>query len=195
MIVIGHSLISDEIITEHFACQLAACGGACCIEGELGAPLEENELPVLEAIVPKISDLLTSAGRRAIEEQGPYLRDTHGLHTPLIDGGPCAYYFREGGIAYCAIEKAWEQGRSGFRKPISCALYPIRITYTPRGGTLLNYERWNICAPACVHGKAQKIKVYEFLKEPLIRRFGKAFYEELDAVARDLERREGSSGE
>ena len=183
MIQLEDKLISGDLASEMFACDLSRCKGACCVEGDLGAPLEEDELAVLAEIYPKVKPFLREEGIRAIEEQGTSLRDfTDGYSTPLVQGRECAYaIFDEKGVALCGIEAAYEAGEVGFRKPISCHLYPIRITQT-RKFEALNYDRWHICSPACSRGQAEGIKVYEFLREALIRKYGEEFYENLAAL-------------
>ncbi|GAB4404072.1 MAG: DUF3109 family protein [Bacteroidia bacterium] len=188
----GH-LVSTEVVEEMFACDLARCKGACCVEGDLGAPLEAAELPVLEAIYPQVKPFLRREGIRAIEQQGTSVRDFTGGHsTPLVEGRECAYVlFDERGTAMCGIEKAHEAGAVDFRKPISCHLYPIRTLPLRGGNEALNYERWDICAAACVRGASSGIRVYAFLKEALIRRYGAAFYEQLDTLAQAYLRETG----
>ncbi|HMO41352.1 MAG TPA: DUF3109 family protein [Saprospiraceae bacterium] len=190
MLIIEDILISDDLIQEAFVCNLKACKGACCQEGDYGAPLEEAEMTVLQQIYADVAPFLTPAGRAAIEAQGVYTwfdgPDDYG--TPLIDGGPCAYMTRDAlGIAQCGIELAWRAGATDFRKPISCHLYPVRIT--PRGDQqmeIINYERWDICSAACTLGAELQMPVYQFVREALIRKYGEAFYEALHATAQHL---------
>lgn len=176
MIAINDVLIADAVVEEHFVCNLNACKGNCCIEGDAGAPLEETELKILEDIYPKVEPFLTNEGKQAIEEEGKYITYKKGVpRTPLINGGACAYVIFENGIAKCGIEKAYEEKAVDFQKPISCHLYPIRIKQH-KGYEAVNYERWDICNPACSNGKKLKVRVYEFLKGPLTRKYGKEFY-------------------
>ena len=190
MIIIDDVLISLDVVEEHFVCQLDACKGACCYEGDFGAPLEKEELEILENIYPQIAPFLTEAGRKAIAEQGVYTffkeDDTEG--TTLLENGACAYMtYDELGIARCGMEAAFLAGKTKFKKPISCHLYPIRIHAAPEQHfEALNYDRWSICAAACQNGKALKIPVYQFVKDALIRKYGEAFYNQLDAAARHL---------
>lgn len=188
MIIISDKIISDDIVHQKFACDLNACKGACCVEGDYGAPLELAELPILDKIFDKVKPFLTEKGIKAIEKQGKYVQIDHAdkYATTLIDNQPCAYYYQDAGIAYCGIEKAWMEDIIDFRKPISCQLYPIRVEKAPNGMEILNYDRWDICGSACANGKKQDIRVYEFLKAPLIRKYGPEFYDELDAAAGHL---------
>lgn len=184
MIQIEDKLISEDIFSEEFVCNLSKCKGACCIEGDAGAPLEASELDILEEIFPKIKPYLRPEGVEAIEKQGTSVEDFEGdLVTPLIDNRDCAYViFDEKGITKCGIEKAYEEGVIDWQKPISCHLYPIRVTeYTTF--TAFNYHEWPICSDACELGKELKVPVYKFLKNPLIRKYGEDFYETLSAVA------------
>jgi hypothetical protein len=179
MIAIGDILISDAIGEEQFVCDLAACKGACCIEGDMGAPLEEAEAQFLESHVQIILPHLRRAGIEAIKRQGPYTRNDQDIpRTPLIETGACAYVRFENGVALCAIEKAYEAGTIEFRKPISCHLYPIRIKHLPTCEAL-NFDRWNICQAACRLGRNLRIPVYEFVKDGLIRKYGEEFYRKL----------------
>lgn len=181
MIEVGGHLVSDELIKENFICNLTKCKGACCVEGDSGAPLEKDELSILDEIYPKIKHLMTEKGIAAIEEQGTHVKDFEGDYTTTcVDGNKeCAYVTWENGITKCAIEKAYEQGIVDWKKPISCHLYPIRLTKYPEFD-MLNYDRWSICSPACTFGNEHKVKVYQFLKEPLIRKYGEEWYQELE---------------
>ncbi|MEZ4830149.1 MAG: DUF3109 family protein [Bacteroidia bacterium] len=184
MIQIEDKLISGAVMDELFACDLARCKGACCVEGDLGAPLEDEELAILNDIYEQVKPFLREEGKQAIEEQGTFVKDfTGGFSTPLVDDRECAYVtFSETGIALCGIEKAYGEGKVDFRKPISCHLYPIRISKS-RFYEVLNYDRWDICAAACVRGKNEGIRVFEFVKDALIRKYGQAFYDALKAVS------------
>lgn len=181
MIIIDDTLISDEIYTESFVCDLSACSGGCCVHGDAGAPLDKTEIKILADIFSAVKPYMRAEGIQAIEEGGTHLEDSAGDYTtPLVNGQECVYvYFDENNIAKCAIEKAWEEGKVEFKKPISCHLYPIRITkYSTYDA--LNYHRWPICNCARVKGKSLKVKIYQFLKEPLIRKYGASWYEQLD---------------
>ena len=188
MIIIQDKIVSEEIVEEQFLCNLTACKGACCWEGDAGAPLEDSELSALEDIYEEVRPFLSPAGQQAIEEQGLYILDKEDnqWRTPLVNNGPCAYMtLDKTGKASCGIEQAQQAGHINFRKPISCHLYPIRITYHRRTGLdVLNYDRWDICAAACAKGKEEQLPVYRFLKEALIRKYREDFYEELDQFAR-----------
>jgi len=185
MIILGNCLLSDDIYEERFVCDLSVCKGGCCVEGDAGAPLEEEELTVLEEIAGRVAPFMTAEGIQAVDAQGYWVKDEDGdLTTPLVDGKQCAYvYYDKMGIAFCAIERAWEEGLVDFRKPVSCHLYPIRITKHP-GYDALNYHRWPVCDPARRKGRVQKVRVYRFLKEALIRKYGSEWYEELEAYVR-----------
>jgi len=180
MIKVGEVLVSDDVKDVEFVCHLEKCKSACCFEGELGAPLEEDELPVMHKIQKAVAPYLTEEGRRAIAKQGPYILDEDGDYsTPTIGGKECAYaHYDEKGILKCGIEQAYLDGKIKFRKPISCHLYPIRIT-KKKDFEAVNYHKWNICSDACKLGKALGIPIYKFLKDPLIRKYGKAWYNDL----------------
>jgi hypothetical protein len=184
MIAIGNTLISDEVITERFVCNIEACQAACCIEGDLGAPLEAGEIAILENIYPKIAPFLSEVGRIEIEKQGKWVVDFEEEYsTPTIEGRECAYaIYDSNGILNCGIEKAYEAGKIEFRKPISCHLYPIRVKKHAEF-TAVNYHRWNICQPACVLGIKLGVPVFRFLKDALIAKFGQDWYAELEIVA------------
>ncbi len=184
MLAIGKTLISDDVVAESFICDIEACKAACCVEGDAGAPLTEEETLILKSEMEKISPFLLPEGRAEIQKQGAWVIDADGEKcTPTLGGRECVYAIKsEKGILGCGIEKAWEAGQSSIRKPVSCHLYPIRIKEY-QDFTAVNYHRWNICSPACVLGKKQGVRVYQFLKEALVRRFGEAWYEELCALA------------
>ncbi len=181
MIEIQHTLVHEDVITENFVCHLDKCKGACCVEGDSGAPLEKTELKVLEEIYQEVKPYMTLKGIETVESAGTWVRDFEGDYTtPCVDTNKeCAYVIWENGITKCAIEKAYLEGRIQWKKPISCHLYPIRITEYPEFD-VLNYDRWNICHPACGFGDKLKIPVYAFLKEPLIRKYGEEWYDELE---------------
>jgi hypothetical protein len=188
MMRIGNILVSDDIANEEFVCNLEKCKGACCVEGELGAPLEEQELEILKSIFQKVKPFLTDEGISAIEEQGLFILDEDGDYsTPTIGGRECAYaVYDERGVLQCGIERAYQAGAISWRKPVSCHLYPIRILKR-RNLEALNYHRWEICSPACELGKQLKVPVYRFLKDALIRKYGESWYAEL---VRQIETRE-----
>ncbi len=183
MIKIGEVLVSDDIAEKEFVCNLEKCKGACCVEGDFGAPLEDDELQVLSEIYPQVKPYLSAAGIQSIEQQGTHVLDDDGdFSTPTIGGRECAYsIYDEKGILKCGIEQAYYDGKIGWKKPISCHLYPIRITKKKKFEAV-NYHKWNICSPACALGKELQVPLYKFLKEPLIRKYGQAWYDELVAV-------------
>lgn len=184
MLIHGNTIISDDVIQEQFVCNLAKCKGACCVAGDSGAPLAIHELPILQEIYEKVKPYMEAKGIAAVEEQGVYVKDFEDDYTtPCVDGNKeCAYVTFENGITYCAIEKAYNDGKIDFKKPISCHLYPIRISKYDEFEAL-NYDRWSICSDACTFGKSLKVSVYQFLKEPLIRKYGQTWYEELEVLA------------
>lgn len=186
MYIIRDVLVSDEVLDKKFRCDLQSCKGACCWEGDYGAPLAEEELPVLERIYAAVRPFLTPAGQAVLDQAGAweYLDDLEEYATPLIDGGPCAYIAYDAlGIAQCGIEQAWKEGIVDFQKPVSCHLYPIRARKEPAGFEVLNYEHWSICSAACAAGAKENVPVYQFVKDALIRKYGADFYAELDAAA------------
>lgn len=187
LIEIGDILVSEEVVTEFFACDYAKCRGCCCIIGEAGAPLKEEELEQLEAAYPVYSPLMRSEGRRTIEEIGFFEVDRDGdLVTPVVPGSEeCAYcHFDEAGNCFCAIERQFCRGLLRWRKPVSCSLYPIRVVELGGGRKGLNLHRWAICADAYEKGRREGIRVYEFLRGPLTETFGEEFYSALSAAAK-----------
>ena len=192
MIQIDDKLISEDLFSEEFVCNLAKCKGICCVEGDAGAPLDEDETKILDEIYPKIKSYLRPEGIQAIEEQGTYTLDFEGdLVTPLVNNAECAYViFDEKGYTKCAIEKAYEDGVIDWQKPISCHLYPIRITEYSNFSAI-NYHEWDICSDACTLGKELGVKVYQFLKKPLIRKYGEEFYQTLSEAAEEWEKEFG----
>ncbi len=188
MLIIDSHVISPEIFQEEFVCNLDACKGACCWEGDSGAPLELEEIELLEMIYDKIQPFLTKEGVAAIEEQGVayYVPEEKGYGATLIDNAACAYLiYEDNGIAKCGIEKAYEAGAINFPKPISCHLYPIRVEQLNNSSfKKMEYDRWEICSAACENGKKLKVPVYQFLKGPLIRKYGADFYERMEDMAK-----------
>ena len=186
MYIIQDVIVSDAVTEEQFACNLNACKGACCWEGDFGAPLEEEELAVLEAVYEKVAENMTPQGRAAVADQGFWTTNpaTEGYDTTLVDGGACAYMAKtEGGMAYCAIEKTYNEGKIDWKKPISCHLYPIRVNSKPEANfEALNYDVWDICSAACTKGERERIRVFEFAKAALVRKYGEAWYAELAAA-------------
>jgi hypothetical protein len=185
MFQLGKTIVSEDIIEKDFVCNLSACKGACCVEGDAGAPLEEDEAKILSEIYPKVKPFLREEGIKAIEKQGTYITTEEGeLETPLIDGAECAYvFFDQKGTALCAIEEAYNKGIVNWKKPISCHLYPIRVKEYSEFSAI-NYNKWHICDDACTLGKELQVPVYKFVKEALIRKFGEDWYMELEKVAK-----------
>lgn len=187
MFQIGKTIVSEEIIEKDFLCNLSACKGACCIDGDAGAPLDAEEAEILKSIYPKVKPFLRKEGIKAIEEQGVFITTEEGfLETPLINGADCAYViFDKKKVALCAIEEAYNQGEISWKKPVSCHLYPIRIQEYSEFSAV-NYNKWDICDDACALGKELQVPVYKFVKEALIRKFGADWYTELEKVANKL---------
>ncbi|MCK7589258.1 DUF3109 family protein [Subsaxibacter sp. CAU 1640] len=184
MFQLGKTIISEDIIKKDFVCNLSACKGACCVDGDAGAPLELEETKILEAIYPKVKPFLRKEGIAAIEAQGTFTTNDWGEHeTTLIDGADCAYViFDKKGTALCGIEEAYNQGAVDWKKPVSCHLYPIRVKdYTEFSA--VNYHKWEICDDACTLGIELQVPVYKFVKQALIRKFGEDWYMELEKVA------------
>ncbi len=186
MIQIDDTLISFDLIERSFLCDISQCKGACCIEGDAGAPLEQNELPILRKILPAVWDDLSPKAQEVINRQGvAYIDETGDTVTSIVNEKDCVFtYYGADGICKCAIEKAYREGRIDFYKPISCHLYPVRIKRY-KTFTAVNYDRWSICKVAEVLGKKEKLPVYKFLKEPLIRQFGEDWYAQLDLTAQE----------
>ncbi len=185
MFQLGKTIVSEDIFNKDFVCNLAHCKGACCVDGDAGAPLEKNELKILEEIYPIVKPYLRKEGIDAIESQGIYTTNEFGEHeTPLINGTDCAFViFDKNKIALCAIEEAYNQGEITFKKPVSCHLYPVRIQkYTEFSA--VNYHNWHICDDACSLGKELQVPVYKFVKQALIRKFSESWYTELEEVAK-----------
>ena len=185
MIPIQNTLVSDDLISEEFICNISKCKGECCVAGEAGAPLEKDEVSFLEKNYSKIKPFLDRKGNKAIENQGVYVKGLDGdLETPLVDGNECAYtVFSSSGIASCGIEKAHDAGVIDFQKPISCHLYPVRVQNYEKM-IAVNYHSWSICTDGCSLGESLKIPVYIFVKKALIRKFGEQWYFELTKHAK-----------
>ncbi|WP_406685109.1 DUF3109 family protein [Seonamhaeicola sp. MEBiC1930] len=187
MFQLGKTIISDDILKKDFVCNLSACKGACCVDGDAGAPLDKEEAHILEAIYPRVKPFLREEGIAAIEAQGTYITtEENELETPLINNADCAYViFDEHDVALCAIEEAYNQGEISWKKPVSCHLYPIRVRdYTEFSA--VNYHKWQICDYACELGEELGVPVYKFVKEALIRKFGEDWYMELEKVAKTI---------
>ncbi len=187
MIAIDNVLVSDLVAEARFVCDLTRCKGGCCEDGDAGAPLSTEELDILNEVYETVKPYMTQEGIRTVERRGRYLYDREfGWVTPTIEGKMCVYGYRdENNVIKCGIEQAYRDGKINFKKPISCHLYPLTV----QAGTKGDYDRMNyepravLCSPACSLGKKLKVPVYEFLKEPIIRKYGEEFYEALDAVA------------
>ena len=188
LVEIGDILVSEEVILEYFACDYEACKGACCIVGDSGAPLKEEELEPLEANYASFSPLMRAEGRAAVEAKGFFEIDREGdIVTPLVSGSEeCAYCHFENGSCFCAIERQFDKGLSSFKKPVSCSLYPVRVVDLGGGRLGLNLHRWDICRAAYEKGRREGIRVYQFLRGPLTDDFGEEFYSALSAAARML---------
>lgn len=190
MILIDNILIHEDVLKEEFVCNLDKCKGACCWEGDFGAPLEENEIQKIQEVLEMVLEELPFENRKTISQKGLAVRykglDQKG--TPLMGDGACAFLIREGSQAgKCAFEKIWEEGKTDFKKPISCHLYPIRISKsTATDMEFVNYDRWSICTAACTLGKKLSVPLFEFCAEALQRKYGDEFLEKLRAVKNEL---------
>ncbi|MFD0964525.1 DUF3109 family protein [Pseudofulvibacter geojedonensis] len=190
MFQIGKTIVSEDIIEKDFVCNLSACKGECCVAGEAGAPLDKDEVEILNDIYDKVKPYLRPEGIKAIEEQGTSIKTPQGdLETTLVNGAECAYViFDEKETALCGIEAAYNDGKVDWKKPISCHLYPVRVqNYSSFAA--VNYHRWPICDDACSLGKELQVPVYKFLKESLTRKFGKEWYDELNLIAQNHPRK------
>ena len=185
MLQIGNTLISLDLIEKHFVCNLTRCKGACCVHGDSGAPLEEDELQLLEEAYPQVRPYLRDVSIKTIEEKGKWQIDSDGDKvTTLVDNKECAFVIFEKGIATCAIEKAYNEGKINFRKPVSCHLYPVRLTKYSNY-VAVNYHIWEICKPAVKSGTKSGVPLFVFLKDALVRKFGEEWYSELELSARE----------
>ena len=187
MIQIGSTLVSDELLTEAFVCDLNACKGACCVEGEYGAPLTRDEANELAALQGQIAPYLSEEGRATIADQGAWVTGEDGdLETPLMPTGHCAYVIEDADKKLtCSLESVHQEGVLSFKKPVSCHLYPVRVQQYS-SFEAINYHRWDICGAACALGSSLKVKVYVFVKEALVRKFGKEWYAALEKAAAEL---------
>jgi len=187
---IDNKLVSSEIFEKKFVCDLNACKGECCVAGDAGAPLEKTEIKEIEKILPIVQKYMLPKGIAQVEKDGVSVLDyDEDYVTPLMDGtGACAFvFFDKNEIAKCAIEAAFLAGEVTFQKPISCHLYPIRVTKLKKHDAL-NYNQWSVCAPACTCGESLDVPVYKFLQKPLIRRYGTEFYQQLTIAATEFEK-------
>lgn len=185
MIEVGNTIVSREVFQTEFVCNISACKGECCVSGDAGAPLTDQEHNLLASVYPKIMPFMRSEGIEAVAQQGTSVYDStdQEYETPLVDNAECAYVvFGEDGSAQCAIEKAYTRGEIDWVKPISCHLYPIRIK-AYKNFDAINYDHWDICDDACTLGQSLGVPVYRFLKEPLIRKYGEEWYMDLVKTA------------
>lgn len=189
MFQLGKTIVSEEIIEKDFVCNLSACKGACCIDGEAGAPLEKEEIAILAAIYPKVKPFLRKEGIAVIEKEGTSITNEFGeLETPLINNADCAYViFDEKKTALCGIEEAYNSGEIGWKKPVSCHLYPIRVK-DYKEFSAVNYHRWEICDDACSLGAELQVPVYKFVKQALVRKFGQHWYDKLEQIAENYKK-------
>jgi hypothetical protein len=187
MFQIGKTIVSEDIIEKDFMCNLSACKGACCVDGDAGAPLTVEEADILEDIYAKVKPYLRPEGIAAIEAQGTSTIISGELETPLINNADCAYViFDDNEKALCGIEEAYNQGDVTWKKPVSCHLYPIRVKDYSKFSAV-NYDKWEICDDACSLGKELQTPIYKFVKEALIRKFGKEWYADLEIIADKLQ--------
>ena len=186
MFQIEDTLVSLDLIEYFFHCDLSNCKGNCCIEGEAGAPLEKEEVAILQRILPAVWNDLSPEAQQVIAKQGVGYMDVSGeMVTSLVNGADCVFtYYDSNGICRCAIEKAFHEKRIDFLKPISCHLYPVRVTQY-NAYRAVNYNRWRVCRSAEILGEKTKSPIYRFLREPLIRKFGEKWYDMLDLCARE----------
>lgn len=189
LLEIQDKVVSIDLFEKKFVCDLTACKGACCIEGDSGAPLTFEEVSIMEDDLEKIKPFMRPEGIEAVEETGVFYMDWDNEPvSTLVNDKECAFVtFDDKGTALCAIEQAHKAGVTEFKKPISCHLYPIRVKKY-NDFTALNYNEWNICKPACACGDKLDVKVYKFLKEPIVRAFGEEFFTELETVDKEIEK-------
>ena len=186
---VGGVLLSSDILTECFSCDYEKCKGICCVEGDAGAPVTMDEIGSIETALDSVWNDLSAGAQSVIDQQGVAYTDRDGdLVTSIVGGKDCVFTCYDGDGCLCALERAYRQGKTAFCKPISCALYPIREKRFRDGTVALNYHRWKVCSDAVAKGRAENLRVYQFLREPLVRRFGEEWYDELCSVAHELER-------
>ena len=192
MLEIGRTIVSLDVLEKHFLCNVARCKGACCVEGDSGAPVTSEEVNAIRESYPEIAPYITKDHRAEIQKQGFAVTDLDGdLVTPLVNNQQCAYSYEEDGVLKCGIEKAFLEEKINFRKPVSCHLFPIRITEYKRFDAV-NYQQIDICKPGRICGKSLQLPLYVFLKEPLIRKYGEDWYEQLDYAAKNFPGRKDS---
>lgn len=187
MFIVEGKIVSSDLFSRKFVCNLSKCKGACCWEGDYGAPVTQDEIKNIEQILDKIMPLLNSESANVVERNGvaPWSKLYKGNVTPLLKDGSCAFLVRENGIAQCAFEKAYERGLTDFRKPVSCHLYPVRISVnTTSKMESLNYDEWEICSAACSLGEELEVPVFRFVQAALIRKYGQSFYDQLEDIFR-----------
>lgn len=186
MIVIDDILVSDELLEQKFICDLSKCKGACCQQGDFGAPVDDEEMKIIKQLYPKIKSQLTEDAVAKIESSGLFksYRNDSFMGTNLLENGSCIFVKKnELGTLECMIEKAHYRGETDFKKPISCHLYPVRVMENPRVNlTALNYSEWDICKAACELGQKENMPLYQFVKEAIIRKYGQEFYDQLDGA-------------
>jgi len=191
MIEVGGALVSLDVLEKQFVCDLSKCKGICCEEGDAGAPVEDAEIEILQSQLEAVLPYMSPEGADAVKQNGCYYIDEEkDKVTTLINGKECAFTIYENGFAKCAIEKAFEEGKIDFQKPISCHLYPIRINKYP-DFEAVNYDVWDICGDAVCLGKKLKVPVYRFLEAPLVRKYGKEWYRELCEIAEEFLKTQG----
>lgn len=196
MLQIQNTLLSLDLLEKKFVCDLQKCKGACCVKGDSGAPIAKEELPLIEGIYEKVKPFMRKEGIDAIEKQGKHIIDEEGEPvTPLVNGKECAYVvFENNGKTKCAFELAYNAGKTNFKKPISCHLYPVRIAKY-NDFDAINFHEWDICKPACECGEKLNVKVFHFVKEALIRKYGKEWFGQLEEAEKMLGDKEAVKGE
>lgn len=191
IIQVGDVLVSPSVFTEYFCCDFEKCKGQCCIEGDAGAPLLTEEVAEIENVLDTVFPELSASAQSVIDQQGvAYIDEEGDLVTSIVGGKDCVFTcYNSEGCCLCSLEKAFREGRTQWCKPISCSLYPIRVTGDLGNGTVgLNYHEWKVCRDAVIKGKKERIRVYEFLKEPLTRRFSAEWYQQLCEAAEELKK-------
>jgi hypothetical protein len=181
MLVINNTFISDSIFEEHFVCDISCCQGNCCIEGDAGAPLEEEEVVIMENCLEAIKPFMTKEGIEVVEQVGVFDYDDESLATSLVEDRECVFVYYEGNVAHCAIEKAYLEGKIDFQKPVSCHLYPIRVIKY-QDYERLDYHQWDVCRQARINGKKLNVSVFEFLKLPLTRKYGEEWIDKVEKI-------------
>ncbi len=194
MLIIENTLVSDDLAERRFCCDYGKCKGACCVEGDAGAPLEDEEIKRLSQAIKDIYRFMNPESIDVVERTGVFVFDPEGKKvTPLVNGKECVFVVYKNEVACCAIEIAFKKKKIAFQKPLSCHLYPVRII-DYEDFCAVNYHEWNICKSALVKGNKDNLYMYEFLKQPLIRRFGKSWYEELKKIAVYMKNKKKSEG-